>query len=305
VPCDLLGAQAVQAVFEQIEAVYGWVARYPQTLALARSADEVEQAWRDGRIASLLGAEGGHCINDSLAVLRSLYRLGVRYLTLTHMENTSWADSATDVPRHNGLTDFGRQVVAECNRLGMLVDLSHTAPATMHAALDVSTAPAFFSHSCARALVDHPRNVPDDVLVRVRDTGGIVMATFVPAFLTAQGSAWFDRYDAMHQQAAHEPETARTVEKQWMAENPPPRVTAADVADHIEHIREVAGIEHVGIGGDFDGITVLPEGLGGVECYPALLDELSRRSWSDGDMEKVAWQNALRVLRDTEAAAAS
>lgn len=254
-----------------------------------------------GRIASLLGAEGGHCLDNSLGVLRSLHRLGVRYLTLTHGKNTAWADSATDDPAVGGLSAFGVEVVRELNRLGMLADLSHVSPETMHATLNVSTAPAFFSHSSARALCDHPRNVPDDVLTRVRDTGGVVMVTFVPFFLNEACRQWGDELfrveDAIPAEVGS-PEFER-LQRQWIAANPCPPSSVRDVADHVEHVRTVAGLDAVALGGDFDGTEVLPTGLPDVSAYPALFDELRTRNWSDADLRKLAWDNPLRVLRDT------
>ncbi len=274
------GASAVQGTLEQIDWVHRLVARYPESFSLARTADDVEEAIRSGRIASLLGSEGAHSINDSPAVLRMFARLGVRYLTLTHVNNTSWADSATDEPRHGGLSERGRDYIRELNRLGILVDLSHVAPATMHDALDVTSAPVIFSHSSCRALSDHPRNVPDDVLVRLAANGGVVMVTFVPQFLSEAFSDWADG--------------ART--------EPAPVVTISDVADHIEHARAVAGVEHIGLGGDFDGTDIFPEGLEGVDGYPALLTELAQRGWSASDLEALTGGNILRVLRATDAA---
>ena len=300
------GHEAVTTTLEQIDLVHRMVARHPADLVLASTADDVEKARGEGRIASLLGAEGGHCIGDSLGTLRAFYRLGVRYLTLTHNRNTAWADSATDEPEHGGLTDFGRAVVREMNRLGMLVDLSHVAPATMHAALDVSTAPAFFSHSSARARCDHPRNVPDDVLLRVAATSGVVMVTFVPGFLNEECRAWMAAAVAAEAEVitganTAEAEAARTA---WLRANPRPPCGIGDVADHVEHVRAVAGIDCVGLGGDFDGVGSLPDGLGDVTGYPALLAELARRGWTDADLAKLTWHNAVRVLRATEAAAA-
>ncbi len=295
VPCELAEPEAVVATLEQIDAVHQLIRRYPDQLALARSADEVLAAHRSGRIASLLGMEGGHCIASSLGTLRMMYALGVRYLTLTHARNTPWADSATDEPGVGGLSDFGRAVVRECNDLGMLVDLSHVAESTMDAALDTSRAPAFFSHSSARALCGHPRNVPDRILRRVRETGGVVMVTFVPGFLTEECRAWMGALLA-------EDATARDA---WLAANPRPPCGIADVADHVEHVREVAGVDHVGLGGDFDGVSATPDGLDGVDGYPALLAELAGRGWSDPELANLTWHNALRVLRDTEAAASA
>jgi len=291
VPCELADS-AVAATLEQIDAVHTFVRRYPADLALARTADEVVAAVESGRIASLLGMEGGHSIASSLGTLRMMSELGVRYMTLTHSRNTPWADSATDTPAVGGLSDFGREVVRECNRLGMLVDLSHVAESTMDAALDVSTAPAFFSHSSARALCDHPRNVPDRILGRVRDSGGVVMVTFVPGFLNAECRVWMEEYIAEEERTGDA--TA------WLEANPRPPCTLADAADHVEHVREVAGIEHVGLGGDFDGMQAPPDGLADVASYPNLLAELSRRGWSEADLDQLTWHNALRVLRDTE-----
>lgn len=307
VPCHLAGDAAVAATLEQIDAVHALVARYPADLAPARTADEVERARASGRIAALIGMEGGHSIACSLGVLRMAYALGTRYLTLTHMRNTPWADSATDAPAVGGLSPFGHEVVRECNRLGMLVDLSHVAASTMHAALDTSTAPAFFSHSSARSLCDHPRNVPDDVLRRVAGSGGLVMVTFVPGFLTEECRVWMEgliaeeeRLDSAYEQDSAAWDAARAA---WVAAHPRPPCGAADVADHVEHVREVAGVDAVGLGSDFDGIVAAPDGLADVAGYPALLAELSGRGWSDADLQKLTWHNALRVLRDTEAAA--
>jgi membrane dipeptidase len=297
----------VTATLEQIDAARTMVARYPADLALATTADEVEAARAAGRVACLIGIEGGHSIDSSLGALRMMYALGARYLTLTHFHNTPWADSATDTPAVGGLSDFGREVVRECNRLGMLVDLSHVADATMHAALDVTTAPAFFSHSSARSVCDHVRNVPDDVLVRVRDSNGIVMVTFVPGFLRADCREWIDAFIEEHTrlEAEYGPGTTGYGEgmRAWREANPRPPCSVADVADHVEHVRAVAGVDHVGLGGDFDGVAATPDGLSGVDGYPALLEELARRGWSDAELAKLTWHNALRVLRDTEAAA--
>ncbi len=308
VPERLPGGAAVTATLEQIDFVHQFVARFPDRLALTRTADEVEAAHASGRIASLIGIEGGHSIANSLATLRAMYALGARYMTLTHNHNTAWADSATDEVGVGGLSDFGHEVVRECNRLGVMVDLSHVAPSTMHAALDTSTAPAFFSHSSARALCDYPRNVPDDVLLRVRETSGIVMVTFVCAFLTEPCRDWFLQLMAYGRELAttFAEDSAEWTERRaaWLRDHPRPACDVNDVADHIEYVRDVAGIDCVGLGGDFDGMPAPPDGLEGVDAYPNLLAVLAGRGWSDTDLAKLTWHNALRVLRATEAAAA-
>jgi len=299
VPCALPGDAAVTATLEQIDAVHRLVARYPDDLALATTADEVERAREGGRVASLIGMEGGHSINNSMAALRMMHALGARYMTLTHFKNTDWADSATDAPAHGGLSGFGREVVRECNRLGVIADLSHVATTTMHATLDTSTAPAFFSHSSARALCDHPRNVPGDVLSRVRDSNGVVMVTFVPGFLNEECRVWID---ALLAESVHHPDGDTSWEQEWLKANPRPPCDVRDVADHVEHVREVAGVDHVGLGGDFDGMLTTPDGMPGVDGYPVLCAELADRGWSDDDLHRLTWANGLRVLRDTESA---
>jgi len=279
------------------------IGRYPDRLELALTAADVERIFAAGRIASLLGAEGGHSIASSLGVLRMLYRLGVRYLTLTHNANLPWADSATDEPAAGGLTDFGRQVVAEMQRLGMLVDLSHTAPATMRDVFDVARGPVIYSHSSARALCDHPRNVPDDMLARLAASNGVCMVTFVPAFVSQQCRDWESGLEADMRQRGLDPDShasRATAKQEYARRNPAPRATLAQVADHIEHVREAAGVDHVGIGGDFDGTDDLPDGLADVSCYPALFAELLERGWSDQDCVALAGGNVLRVLRDAE-----
>jgi membrane dipeptidase len=295
--------EAAVATLEQIDCVRRLAERYPDALALARTADEVEAAHASGRVASLIGMEGGHSIDSSLATLRMMHALGARYLTLTHNRNTPWADSCAEEPAVNGLSAFGREVVRECNRLGVMADLSHVAPVTMHATLDTTTAPAFFSHSSARALCDHPRNVPDDVLTRVRDSNGIVMVTFVPPFITEACRDWFRELSTMEDDYPEDSPEWKDARTAWIGTHPMPACGVSDVADHVEHVRTVAGIDHVGIGGDYDGVFVQPAGLGGVDCYPALLTELVDRGWSDAELAKLTWHNAVRVLRDTEAAA--
>ncbi|HYN96727.1 MAG TPA: dipeptidase [Pilimelia sp.] len=302
----LPGANPVAATLEQIDFIRRWVASHPDRLALCTTAAEVESARRAGRLASLIGMEGGHSIACSLGALRMMHALGARYLTLTHVRNTPWADSATDDAKVGGLSPFGLEVVRELNRLSMLVDLSHVAVTTMHAALDTSAAPAFFSHSSARALCDHPRNVPDDVLTRVRDTAGIVMVTFVPWFLTEAYRDWSLALGMAEERlaAAYPADSAAFVaaRDRWVAGHARPPCGVADAADHVEHVREVAGLDAVALGGDFDGIPVTPVGLADVSTYPVLLAELADRGWSDAELAALTWRNALRVLRDTEAA---
>lgn len=302
VPCGFTGDSAVTAVLEQVEVVHQLAARYPDRLGLATSAAEAETVLRSGRIASLLGAEGGHCIADSLGVLRILRRLGVRYLTLTHNYNTSWADSATDEPAHGGLTGFGTEVVAEMNRIGMLVDLSHVAPSTMHAALDATTAPVIFSHSSCRAVNDHPRNIPDDVLERLPGNGGVAMMTFVPGFVAPAVSAWDAELKAAMNAGGEDHRDLGARERFAKAWDGPekPKATVSDVVAHIEHAREVVGIDHIGLGGDYDGVGELPVGLEDVSGYPVLFAALLDRGWSEEDCVKLAGRNTLRVLHDTD-----
>jgi membrane dipeptidase len=305
VPCGLRGADAVTATLEQVDAVRTMVAHYPDDLVLVTDADGLEAALASGRVASLMGAEGGHSIDDSLGVLRALHALGVRYLTLTHNANTAWADSATDVPAHGGLTRFGREVVAELNRLGMLVDLSHVAATTMRDALDVTAAPVVFSHSSARAVADHPRNVPDDVLARLEANGGVCMVTFVPRFVSPAAAAWWHEVRDAAVGAgvdARDLEAMDAFEDSY--ERPCPEATLDDVVAHVEHVREVAGVEHVGLGGDFDGTSSTPVGLEDVSRYPVLLDALRARRWSGADLTALAHGNVVRVLREAGSVAA-
>jgi membrane dipeptidase len=307
VSVELSGADAVTATLEQIDVVHRMTERYPDDLALALTADDLEEARGRGRIASLMGAEGGHSIDGSLAVLRAFHALGVRYMTLTHNTNTPWADSATDEPAAGGLTAFGEEVVREMNRLGMLVDLSHVSADTMRAALRVAEAPVLFSHSSARAVCDHVRNIPDDVLAQLPANGGVAMATFVPKFILPAAIEWTAAADAnMRAHGLHPLDTTpagMAVQRAYEAEHPRPAATAATVADHLDHMREVAGVDHVGIGGDYDGTAFTPDGLTDVAGYPNLIAELLRRGWSDADLAKLTWHNAVRVLRDAESAA--
>ncbi|MFD3721072.1 dipeptidase [Streptomyces sp. NPDC058674] len=304
---DYAGDEAVSATLEQIDVVAQLIDRHPGDLVRALTADDMEAARTDGRIASLMGAEGGHSINNSLATLRALYRLGVRYMTLTHNDTIDWADSATDEPRHGGLTDFGREVVREMNRVGMLVDLSHVAATTMRDAIEVSAAPVIFSHSSARAVCDHVRNVPDDVLALLPANGGIAMATFVPKFILPAAVEWTLAADEnLRAHGFHHLDTtpeAMAVHRAFEAQRPRPVATAATVADHLDHMREVAGIDHIGIGGDYDGTAFTPSGLDDVAGYPNLVAELLARGWSAPDLAKLTWSNAVRVLRDAEAVA--
>jgi|tagenome__1003787_1003787.scaffolds.fasta_scaffold20980271_6 membrane dipeptidase len=332
VPSTLPEPQAVVATLEQLDLVYRLVQRYPETFEIAYTAQDVTRAIQAGRIASLLGIEGGHSIATSLGTLRAFARLGVRYLTLTHNDNTSWADSATDEPAVGGLNDVGRAVVAELNRVGVLVDLSHVAASTMQAALDVATAPVIFSHSSCRAICAHPRNVPDDVLTRLAGNGGVVQVTFVPAFISSAVADWRAQAQLQREQLglpgdewtwprAPRPgesaedvaaEIARTTADpaadpafaRWLADHPRPEVSTGEVADHVEHAREVAGIEHIGIGGDYDGVDRQPAELIDVSRYPRLLTELAERGWSETELAALTGRNVLRVLRAAEDAAA-
>jgi membrane dipeptidase len=308
VPAQLAGEHAVTATLEQIDFVLHMIAQHPERLELALSAADVEQSRAAGKVASLMGAEGGHSIDGSLAVLRVLHSLGVRYMTLTHNDNVPWADSATDVEVHGGLNEFGREVVREMNRLGMLVDLSHVSPGTMRDALDTSHAPVIFSHSSARAVTDHVRNVPDDVLTTLAHNGGVCMVTFVPAFVSAACHEWDleviadmeSRGEDRRDWAAHTAAAERYAEQ-----HPAPEATVTDVADHVEHVRSVAGVDHVGLGGDFDGTMSMPGGLDDVSDYPRLIAELMARGWSEPELAALTGANILRVLHDAESVAES
>jgi membrane dipeptidase len=309
IPVEVQGPAAVQMTLEQIDIVRQMCARYPNDLAMAYTAADVTRLHKAGKVAALIGVEGGHQINNSLDVLRTYYDLGARYMTLTHSNNTAWADSATDNPAHHGLTAFGREVVREMNRVGMLIDLSHVSEETMRAALAVSEAPVIYSHSSARALVDHPRDVPDDVLRLVAANGGVVMVNFYPGYVSEARRRWdadqaaeAARYNSPPFGGLYigQPERAKAAMAEWVRAHPRPPVGIGEVADHIDHIRNVAGVEHVGLGSDFDGIPEGPDGLDGVDKFPALLAELARRGWSDADLARVAGGNALRALERAE-----
>ncbi len=305
VPAELPGG-FTRTQLEQIDIARRMIARYPDRLQLAGTADEVERAMRSGRVGSLLGIEGGHAIENSLGALRAYYDLGVRYMTLTHSQTIDWADSATDAPRHGGLTRFGEEVVREMNRLGMLVDLSHVSADTMLAALRVSEAPVIFSHSSARALCDHPRNVPDAVLEKLKANGGVVMVTFVNSFVSPEwakvAEPLWKEYEQRTRGVTDPAERAR-IQKEIRARMPKTPVPLSLVADHVEHVRKVASVDHVGLGGDYDGNDAWPEGLEDVSGYPRLLAELARRGWTDEELGKLASGNILRVMRQAEEAA--
>jgi membrane dipeptidase len=300
VPTDNTAA-SVTATLEQIDIVHRMMTKYPETFALALTAADVEKIQQSGRIPSMIGMEGGHSINSSLGVLRDMYRLGARYMTLTHSLNIPWADSATDTPKLDGLSPFGEQVVREMNRLGMLVDLSHTSPATMADALRITTAPVIFSHSSARGVCDVPRNVPNDILAQLKTNGGVVMVTFVPGFISTEVAAW-NRAETAERQRLETiaGTTAEAVTRgldSWRAAHPTPRATLSQVADHIDHIKKIAGVDHIGLGGDFDGITQVVQGLEDVSTYPALIAELLKRGYTDADVKKITGGNIMRVMK--------
>lgn len=312
IPTSVTGPAAVKMTLEQIDIVRNMVAKYPKDLEMAYTADDIERIHKAGRIAALIGIEGGHQIDNSLPVLRQMVVLGARYMTLTHATNTDWADSATDNPEHHGLTPFGRAVVHEMNRMGMLVDLSHVSADTMRDGLKTSKAPVMFSHSGARALVDHPRDVPDDVLRMVKQNHGIVMVNFYPSYISAIAAHW--RADRAAEAARYnsppytglyigQPKRAKAAMAKWEQAHPRPIVGIGVVADHIDHIRKIAGVQSVGLGSDFDGIPTTPKGLDGVDKYPALLLELARRGWTDEELADVAGRNMLRVMRQAAAVA--
>ena len=309
IPSDITGDAAIRATIEEIDTVKRFVKAYPGDLAFAGTADDIVRIHKTGKVASLIGIEGGHQIGGNLAALRQFYDLGARYMTLTHFKNNEFADSATDDPKYHGITDFGRTVIHEMNRLGMLVDLSHVSDDTMRQAIQASKAPVIFSHSSARALADHNRNVPDDILRLTAQNGGIVMINFYPPYVSDAFRKWNAEEAAEEARAKSlfngRPAQRETAIKAWKAANPAPQVTVATVAAHVDHVARIAGYDHVGIGGDLDGIEVAPEGLGTVSGYPLLFAELIRRGWSDQNLSKLAGGNLLRVMRQAEAVAAS
>ncbi|MFN3668706.1 MAG: dipeptidase [Brevundimonas sp.] len=309
VPATMSPPDAAVATFEQIDTVKRLVAAHPEVFELATMADDIQRIHRRGRIASLIGMEGGYSIDDSLGLLREFYDAGARYITLTHSRTTTWADSATDAPKWGGLSPFGEEVVREMNRLGMMVDLSHVSEETMLDAMRVSEAPVIFSHSSARAVTAHPRNVPDSVLRMMPEDGGVVMVTFVPGFVSEAVRAWGAERSAedARLKSLHpgDPAAVTAGLAAWTTAHPTPTATIADVVAHIQHVRDVAGIDHVGLGGDYDGVGSLPVGLEGVDAYPRLLAALMAEGWSEGDIRKLAGENALRVMRAVEATAAA
>jgi membrane dipeptidase len=309
VPSTMQGREAVRATLEQIDIVHRMAQRWPQVFGLARTAADVERVFKSGKIASMIGIEGGHSIDNSLATLRMMHSLGAGYMTLTHSTNVPWADSATDKPALGGLSKFGEEVVREMNWLGMLVDLSHVSPETMEDALRVSDAPVVFSHSSAKALCNVPRNVPDNVLQMLPKNGGVVMITFVPGFISQavadHGARLAEAQQAARAQFPNNDANVAAATERWRAANPEPRATLSQVADHIDHVRKVAGIDHMGLGGDFDGITTVIQGLEDVSKYPDLTAELLRRGYRDQDIKKILGLNILRVMRSAETTSAA
>ena len=304
VPSTMQGKEAVRATLEQIDIVHRMVRRWPETFTTVRTAAEVERAFKSGRIGSLIGMEGGHSIDNSLATLRMMSALGAGYMTLTHSANVPWADAATDAPKLGGLSRFGEEVVREMNWLGMLVDLSHVSPETMEDAIRVSAAPVVFSHSSARAVCNVPRNVPDNVLQMLPKNGGVVMITFVPGFISQavadHGAKATAQQQSLRAEFPNNEAYVSAAMERWRAENPEPRATLSQVADHIDHVRKIAGIDHLGLGGDFDGISTVVQGLEDVSKYPDLTAELLKRGYTDQDIKKILGQNILRVMREAE-----
>ncbi|WP_297803508.1 dipeptidase [uncultured Brevundimonas sp.] len=308
VSANMSQLEAAKATFEQVDTVKRIVSGYPQTFEIATTADDIVRIHRQGKIASLIGMEGGYSIDDSLGLLREFRRAGALYMTLTHSKSTNWADAGTDAPKWGGLNAFGEEVVKEMNRIGMMVDLSHTSAETMRDALRVTEAPVIFSHSSALGVTAHPRNVPDDVLAAMKDNGGIVMVTFVPGFISEQVRAWGAnraaeqaRLNSLH---PGDPDRVKRELEQWVAANPTPRATIDDVVAHIQYVRDKAGIDHIGLGGDFDGVDSLPVGVEAVDAYPRIMARLIQNGWTDSDIRKLSGENMLRVMRQVEAVAA-
>lgn len=308
VPVDVKGAEAIRSVLEQIDVTERFVESYPQAFEMAYTAADIRRIHAKGKVASLIGVEGGHCIDDSLAVLRQLYRCGARYMTLTHWSSTNWADAATDDPKHDGLTKFGEQVVLEMNRMGMLVDLSHVSAVTMNKVLDITQAPVIFSHSSVRVISSHPRNVPDDVLKRLPANGGVVMVNFAPSFVSEEMRQFSANEDAEEARLKAlnlgNPDAVKEQFEAWKKNNPAPRPTLAQLADHIDYIRKMASIDSIGIGSDFDGIDLTPTGLEDVSKYPDLFVELMKRGYSKQDIAKIAGDNVLRAMKTAEGVSA-
>jgi membrane dipeptidase len=302
-PETMRTGEAARQTLEQIDVIHRMVRRYPDTFAMALTADDILRVRKSGKIACLIGIEGGHCIENSLATLRMYHALGARYMTLTHADSVGWADAATDAPQCNGLSDFGRQVIAEMNRLGMLVDISHVSVATMNAALDVSTAPIIASHSSAYAIAQHPRNIPDDVLKRMKQNGGVVMVNFFSGFVVPESAkVMLNMFDVSREMRKKFParEDYEKAKAEWTKAHPMPAGTVKDLVNHIDHIVKVAGIDHVGLGSDYDGANILPEQLKDVSSYPVITQEMLNRGYSESDIKKVLGQNILRVLRAAE-----
>ena len=308
IPGEIRDSGYARVQLEQFDIARRIVAKYPERFEWALTSDAIRASFRRGKIGSLLGLEGGHAIENSLGALRVYYDLGARYMTLTHNVTLDWADAALDSAKHGGLTNFGKEVVREMNRVGMLVDLSHVSPGTMSDALDVTEAPVIFSHSSARAIVDHPRNVPDSILARLPKNGGVVMVTFVTSFVSPKAKAWADAQTAARAEAGRRlgSDTAgvRRAMEEWARANPQPKVMLSEVADHIDHVKKVAGVDHVGVGSDFDGIPDVIVGLEDVSTFPNLFAELSRRGWSEADLRKLAGENVLRAMKQAETVAA-
>lgn len=307
VPVEVKGSDAIRDVMEQIDVTKRFVEKYPGTFEMAYTAEDIERIFKKGKIASLIGVEGGHCINNSLAVLRQLYADGARYMTLTHTSNTDWADSSNDEPKHKGLTPFGREVVHEMNRLGMLVDLSHVSAQTMNQVLDIAEAPVIFSHSSYYGISNHPRNVPDDVLKRVAKNGGVVMVNFSPHFISKEVFEYRAVRDGEEARLKYaytgNPDEEKKQFEQWQKDHPEPPVTAAQIADHIDAIRKLIGVDYIGVGSDYDGITSVPKGMEDVSHFPDLFAELLKRGYSKDDLRKIAGLNVLRVMKAVQTAA--